>query len=131
MRRVVTIAFGALPMLIWLPLVTIWVLGFGATALESAGSGEVIGILIGLLFVAWGVLGLWGAYSLWAAALGPSPVSPFTVRGLVAGIAAMSLIFGLLVTDSPGDFVDPAVSWLIVAPLAVAAWHIRLYLRES
>lgn len=122
--RVLTFVFGAAPMLLWLPLLLIWVLGITGATWENLSDADAIDIGLAVLFIAWGIFGLWGGYSLWAAAIGPIPVARSTAYGLGAGIAAMILTLILIRKEGASGFPDHYASWMIAGPVVVATWHI-------
>lgn len=131
--RVVTLVAGALPMLLWLPLLAlIGVLAFGFMS-TGIFSGELSRFASGVALTLWCCGGLWGAGALWVAALGPTPVSRATSIGLACGILAMFLtiwIPGLIGEDSAPSFDGPFSIWLTLSPILVAAWQLLIHLRN-
>ena len=126
--RVLTFLFGAAPTLLWLPLLAIWLLIPIGGVWERLASAEVIEMVTVFAFIAWGMIGLWGTYSLWAAVLGPFPVARSTAYGLGAGIVAMTLtpILGVRDSNLSGlSSFDLFSLWIIAGPVVVASWHIH------
>ena len=121
-------------MVFWLP----WLLL--GLAFASGDPGQ-------LLVLVWFASGLWGAISLWVAAVGPNPVSRATFLGLIAGALAMLPMVSLVSADSGdgsgsipavpasfeiSEFVMPMMFlWATLAPLMIALWHIYEYLRTG
>lgn len=121
-------------MLLWLPLVAIWLLIGMENLWGGIADAKVMKLTFAVVFIAWGVFGLWGAYSLWAAVLGPLPVARATAYGLGAGIIAMVLTPILGGKDSSLSYLtslDYFGLWMIAAPVVVAAWHIYKYAVRS
>lgn len=122
--RILTFVFGAAPMLLWLPLLLIWMLGATGATWENFSDANAIDVALAVVFITLGIFGLWGGYSLWAAAIGPVPVARSTAYGLGAGIAAMILALILIRKEGALGFPDYFASWMIAGPIVVAIWHI-------
>lgn len=129
--RALTLAFGAVPMLLWLPLILLWTIWATGAAWENLPTSFGIDLAVAVVIIAWGIFGLWGAYSLWAAAIGPIPVARSTAYGLAAGIGAMiaALIFigSYAARQSPDSF----ALLMTAGPIAVATWHIYTCVRSQ
>jgi hypothetical protein len=134
--RLLTILLGALPMLLWLPVLFLWVTMSSFGIMMALEERSLEGVVTLLLYWLWGLLGLWGAYALWAAALGPNPVGRSTALGLGAGILAMVLLLYLLNGDpsaNPGKAAYSSTGAVFFAylPILVALWHLWQYLEAE
>ena len=126
--RIVTVALGAIPTLVWLPLLAIWMpLALGAFIGSVSGPFEYMPPTFAL--VAAGFLGIWGIYAIWETALGPLPIEKPTARGIAAGVVSMVIMIWALMSlssDEGGSMGVPGLIplWLAFGPIAVAAWHL-------
>ena len=133
--RVLTVALGGIPAVAWLPLLAIWMLFAVGGFVQSLG-GPIEQAPLNIAIVTVGLLGAWGAFAIWEAALGPLPIEKPTARGLAAGIVAMvifiaaiSIMFGD--ADSRPGRPGLLVTWLAIGPIAVAAWHLYAFSKNK
>ena len=118
--RVLTILFGALPAS-WL---SFWVL---IVTLLAAAAVIAERDLSGVIFVIWGLAGLYGTVSLWAVGFGCD--DPLCIRGLAVGIAAILPFAPVL--DPRHLVLNGDINLLAVAclgPLVVAITWLAIFL---
>lgn len=116
---------------------------FGALPATYLAFPAALGILFGgffsvtlkpmaFLILATGILGWVGAISLWSAARSKGPVERRTARGLALGIAGALLYAGLrLANDEAKQRLALWPAWLVLGPIAMAAWHLRAQRRAQ
>ena len=124
--HLLTIVFGALPAT-WLGVFAAMGVWLGAaTLIANLTSLDFFGTLGSLLIVAWSLLGLYGALSLWA--IGVGFLNVFSAMGLVAGlIAAFPFVMFIVLT---GDMGLPELS--VLFPTAVGcAWLCRMHAGDA
>lgn len=119
--RPLTIVFGALPAT-WLAVFAALGVYLGGLALiESVTTGSFVSLILAIVAASWGVLGLYGALSLWAIGLGFT--GDLWLGGLKAGIIAVIPILLSLVFF--GGF-DVSALAAILATVVAVFWLVEL-----
>ncbi len=120
--RILTIVFGAIPATVF-SYYAVLVVIVGASAFASGG----------IVFVAFGVAGIFGTVSLWTIAFGKD--SKVFIVGLIAGSLAMLLPLSApssIVPDMPGVNGRAVTTFLEASPIVVAlCWLGYFFLRSG
>lgn len=117
--RVATVVFGALPAMTMCVGINLIGLVAGLAGFANAIAGADGGSMLGsTLLILWCGAAYWGTYGLFAAALGPTPISKVTVLALLAGIAAIALF---VLKARPRNYLE---TWQLYGPVVFGVAHL-------